>query len=148
MDKKRLEIIITSLLILVLIFVWINTAKVLSKKSKHKAKALAVSYPADKETPSTGLGQKKITPIIKENIWPEKEDIDFLRSPFSGKKYGEEQPPDFKISGIMWDETNPQVIINGKISKAGDSIEGFIIEKIERNKVILFNARKRIELNI
>jgi hypothetical protein len=148
MDKKRLEIIITSILIIVLIFAWLNSIKILNKKFKHNPKPQRFI-----EQPVTGMasiGLSKDAQAIsapKTNKWQEEESLDFLRSPFSGKRYGEESI-DFKISGLIWDDVNPQVIINGQISKRGDSIEGFIIEKIEKYKVILSNGNKRIELNI
>ncbi|NQU19210.1 general secretion pathway protein GspB, partial [bacterium] len=55
---------------------------------------------------------------------------------------------DLAVSGIIWDEVNPQAIINSKILAEGDSIGGFSIEKIEKQKVILSDGKKRIELNI
>ncbi len=139
MDKKRIEIIITSILILMLIFAWANSIKVLDKKLKQKAKPQAMSYLAKKEASLTEPNKDK---------WKEEEGLDFARSPFSGKRYGDEEVVDFKISGIIWDEVNPQVIINGKISKVGDSVEGFVVEKIEKQKVTLFKGKRKIELNI
>jgi hypothetical protein len=35
----------------------------------------------------------------------------------------------------MWDPQNPLVLINSKILKEGDQIEGFKIQKIEKNSV-------------
>ena len=149
MDKKRLEITITLFLIIVLILAWANSIKILNKKLKQGVRPKKIVEQVVPEVVSTDLSKKNIQVISipKADKWQEEESLDFIRSTFSGKRYGEESI-DFKISGLIWDDINPQVIINGQISKAGDYIEGFIIEKIERQKVTLFNGTKRIELNI
>lgn len=149
MDKKRLEIIITSVLILVLVFAWINSIKIfLKKKAKYKATPPAAAQLAPLPASLQVASVTQEVEAGKDYSSYEEDDSDFVRSPFSGKLYGEEEPVDFKISGLIWDELNPQIIINDKISKVGDSIEGYIIEKIEKQKVTLFNGIRRIELNI
>lgn len=147
MGKKRIEIIITSALILMLVFAWLNAFKVLDKKVKKGAKPQPAVYSPKMESALMQSGEKAVE-ADKYSKWQEGENIDFVRSPFSGKRYGEEEPINFKVSGLMWDDENPQVIINNRISKVGDSIDGFILEKIEKQKVTLFNGKKRIELNI
>jgi len=144
MGKKRIEIIVTSVLILMLMFAWLHTFKVLAKRG---AKPQPAAY-SPKIKSSLIQPEEKAVDKDKYGKWQKEEDADFARSPFSGKKYGEEEPVDFKVSGLMWDEENPQVIINNKISRVGDSVDGFIVEKIEKQKVTLFNGKKRIELNI
>ena len=42
------------------------------------------------------------------------------------------------VNGILWDEQNPLVMINGKIHKLGDYVEDLKIEDIDDNSV-LFN---------
>jgi len=149
MDKKRLEIVATLILIMVFVFAWLNSIKILNKKFHKNTKpktAIAQSVPGVAVALKDASQNMQIDSTQKTSKW-QVENLDFVRSPFSGKKYGEESI-DFKISGLIWDDVNPQVIINGQIAKAGDTVAGFIIEKIERQKVTLFDGTKRIELNI
>ena len=49
------------------------------------------------------------------------------------------QPSDLglEIQGIMWDKYNPSVMINDRILEKGDRIDDMLIEKIERNHVLI-----------
>ncbi len=42
-----------------------------------------------------------------------------------------------KVSGIMWDETMPVIMINKKMHKVGDVVEHLTIKEINVNSVIL-----------
>lgn len=42
-----------------------------------------------------------------------------------------------KVSGIMWDETLPVVMMNKKMRKVGDIVENLTIKQININSVIL-----------
>ena len=150
MSKKRIQIIITSFLILILIFVWANSIKVLKKGLKPKDSSLTTA-PSVSTLNSDLIDSKEETYARKE--WNEDEDLEWVRCPFCGRQYGVEEEEeevvevvDLAVSGIIWDDVRPQVIINGEILGEGDSIEGFLIEKIERQKVILSNKKRKIEL--
>lgn len=76
-----------------------------------------------------------------------------LRDPFQGvntrpissgqaQVQAKELPP-MTIQGIMWGGKFNQAIINSKVVKAGDTIEGAQVISIEKNKIILiFEGRK------
>jgi len=147
MGKKRIEIIITSVLILVLILVWVNSVKVLKKRFKPKAKSQVALLSVSSVEPQVVE--------LKEREWNEDKFLEWVRCPFCGKRYGEgeeeeevEVVVDLAISGIIWDEVRPQAIINDEILGEGDSIEGFLIDKIERQKVFLSNKKRKIELTL
>lgn len=58
------------------------------------------------------------------------------------------QQPKLHLDGIIWDAKNPLAVIDGKTVGQGDSIGDKIIEKIEKNSVILFDGKKRIKLRL
>ena len=119
-----------------------NAFKVLKKKSKSKkpgkvpSALISATYPV-----TTVLSASK-------RKWNEDKDLEWRRCPFSGISYSQETAEDLEVSGIIWDEVGPQTIINGKILGEGESIGNFSIEKIEKQKVILSDGVKTIELHI
>jgi hypothetical protein len=46
-------------------------------------------------------------------------------------------PPQFTVQGIVWGGDFPQAIIDNKVVKAGDSIEGYVIKDISKEGVTL-----------
>ncbi|MBL7197872.1 MAG: general secretion pathway protein GspB [Candidatus Omnitrophica bacterium] len=81
--------------------------------------------------------------------WDEDKNLEWKRCLFCGKRYIQEDTrADLEISGIIWDEVKPQTIINGQILGEGDLIGNLRIEKIEKQKVILSDGFKKIELHI
>lgn len=138
MDKKRLEMIITAALILVLIFAWANSAKTLKKRS----------------SPTGTLGS---TPI-QTRVYPgqEKEEISgsnlvWGRCPFSGKIYTEKEGlgiVNLKLDGIIWDRQQPLAVINGRVLEIGGRIEGNTVVDIKEDRVILNNGSNNLELKL
>ena len=143
MDKNRTKIIITAALILVLVFAWANAFKVLAKKSKPKK---------PKQAPSTSISAPSTIPTvtsISKREWSEDKNLEWKRCPFSGISYSRDtSTEDLEISGIIWDELKPRTIINGQILEEGDRIGNLLVEKIEKQKVILSDGTKTIELQI
>lgn len=146
MNKKRIQIIIIAVLVIVMIAAWANSIKILARRAKLKK-----LYPASSvtiHTPSSALHTTIEATLISKRIFKE-EDLDWKRCPFSGRNYSQQESiEDFLISGIIWDEENPKTIINGEILNEGETIGGFVIEKIEKQKVILSNGTKTVELHI
>lgn len=145
MNKERIRIIITCFLVIILVFLWFNTVKVIKKRQKAQVDRPQALF---KQLPIVDMLREKN--ISTEDIESQYLELDWLRCPFSGKHYGQEEvvASDLKISGIIWDGIKPQAIINDQILEEGDSIGNLFIEKIQRQKVILFDGKNRIELNI
>lgn len=136
MDKKRIEIIITSLLVLVLFFAWGNTIKKFKQRGGKK--------------PVLPVASLEVAPP-PATIYPESQErgLEWGRDPFSGNVYFSSQGGvDLKLTGILWDLQNPQALINDRICEKGDKIDGFQIIEIQENKVILTDQARQIELKL
>ncbi len=54
--------------------------------------------------------------------------------------------PSLSVSGAVWGGASPQAIINGKILKEGDTIEGATILKIEKEGIILLYRGRQVTI--
>ena len=80
-----------------------------------------------------------------------------LRDPFQEEKIEiEEQPqvqietkplPSLQIQGIVWGGGFPQAIINNKVVRVGDTIEGVRITDINKSGVIVFFGNRQYNLS-
>lgn len=148
MDKNRTKIIITGVLIIIMILAWMNSLKILIKRSNLN-KAYQTTSSINKSMPSNILPVAAEEILVSRRTFNEENNLDWKRCPFSGRNYSQQvSVEDLTISGIIWDEVNPQTIINGQILSEGDSIGGFIVQKIEKQKVVLSSGTKTIELQI
>lgn len=138
MDKKRLELIITAVLVVVFIFAWGNTLKVLKRRS-------AVTAP-----PTKNLVPEKETSVpVASQAKPKAEDLPWVRDPFSGKTYSQQGlGVELSLTGILWDPKRPQALINDKVCKSGDVINGYQVLEIQQSKVILSDGSKQLELKL
>ncbi|MCX6354621.1 MAG: hypothetical protein NTZ78_06930 [Candidatus Aureabacteria bacterium] len=57
-------------------------------------------------------------------------------------------PPKLRLSGILWDESQPLAIINGKPSRTGAEIDGATVVRIDRNDVQVRWKEKIITLSV
>lgn len=135
MDKKRIEIIITSALILLFIFASINAIKALKKK------AVGVSGPVSRQIRKEILAKQQEQKEIFENlVW--------VRCPFSGKVYSSAEGIELNLMGIIWDKQAPLAIINDSIVKPGDRMGANRVIAIEPDRVILNDGTKDFELKL
>lgn len=97
-----------------------------------------------------------ITPIEKKQIVPpiDKREGRRLKSSYSSWGRNPFAPGGAKdisgmiLKGIIWDEKAPVAIINEKIVRKGDEIEGKKVIEIEKDKVILYDGKDNIELKL
>lgn len=139
MDKKRIELIITGVLVIILILAWANTAAVLKKKNAPAKKSVSIvsSQPVAVQEKTRGIQET-------EN----NEDLSWVRCPFSGKPLILGAAEDMKLNGIIWDERNPMAVINDIIVRKGDTCDGHLVIDITQDKVILKGSDKEIELRL
>lgn len=142
MDKKRIEIIITAILVVVLIFAWSYSFKFLEKRPES-SKTNIVAAPG-----TLNISSPSQLPV-KEMDKIDEEGQGWVRDPFSGKIYfAKEGDVNLVLTGIIWDVKNPQVLINNRILRKGRRIEKYEIVDIQKNKVILSDGLKQIELKL
>lgn len=148
MDKQKKQLIITAGLILVLVIVWANTFKAISNKKKGKLAPPAESVSAGSFVSNEAATEAMKKPLISQK--PEVEDDSaWGRCPFSGKVfYGEAKALDLKLTGILWDEDNPQAIINDEIREIGQKVGKFKIIEILPEEVIVSDGTEKFELKI
>lgn len=132
MDKKQIEIVVTSILVVVLIaFIFWAMKKIKSK-------------------PAVDASMQQTLPVLPQSIEPAaapRQPVSWKRCPFSGKIYADKPGnSDLRLAGVVWDEKNPQALINDRIVKEGDSIGNYKIMKIEKNRVIVTDGAKDTEL--
>ena len=65
----------------------------------------------------------------------------------SSKSAPEIPIPKLKVQGIFWGGIFPQVIINDKVLKAGDTVDGVRIISIEKNDITAFFNGKQFKLS-
>ena len=88
--------------------------------------------------------------IVKPNVEYKAEDLrDPFQSPFvpreapvpgPGVLAAPEAPPSLEIQGIIWGGDFPQAIINNKVVKIGDTIEGVEIMDINQSGVVVVSG--------
>ncbi len=60
-------------------------------------------------------------------------------------KFGEDV---FKLSAILWDETQPMAIVNSQVVEVGSEVDGAKIISIEESKIKLSSDNQIIELKL
>lgn len=144
MDKKKIEIIATSILAVVFIIVWANAIKAIKKRGKPVSTASSVV------APNIFIPKSDEKSDIKP-LWTEEKDLTWLRCPFSGKSFSgalTHEVINLKLTGILWDEESPQAVINNRILGIGDRIGNNEILDINQDLVILFDGNRNFELRV
>ena len=109
--------------------------KVNSKKSELKESELIVSPHI--EYKAEGLRDPLESYLKKEEVLPAQPQQEIAPSP---------PPPALTVQGIIWGGRFPQAIINNKIVKAGDTIEGVRIIDINKDGVTVFFGNRKYNL--
>ncbi|MDD5044320.1 MAG: hypothetical protein PHH69_06970 [Candidatus Omnitrophica bacterium] len=154
-EKARKEIIITSVLVLVLVFVGINTIAGI-KKNKGSGAARAQSGVSPKHTAVPKPVKKSPTEIEKEKeslamLEQEAESMKLKRDAFVHEQVASQEeitPSDLILCGIIWDEDSPIAIINGVIVRKGDKVGTSTVKDIEENFVLLNDGNKDYKINL
>ena len=141
--KSRIKLIITAILIIIFIFSWANTIKVLQKrwggaKKKEVSSKLLVATQAPKV---------EEIPLVQV-IYEDDDGLEWIRCPFCGKLYIDGGGGVVVLSGILWDVKDPKAVINGEIVGIGDKVNKYSVIDIDRNIVILNDGSKDIEISL
>lgn len=143
MDKKKVEIIVTSGLVLVLVLAWAGSISRIKKASPLKPAAQAPVAPATQSTPASGIPQASNQQV--------EEEINWARDPFSGKLYAKitvESRSDLHLAGIMWDNESPAAVVNDRVVEVGDRINDYTVIKINPESVVLREGLREVEIRM
>lgn len=102
------------------------------------------------------LNFENFQPLAKIDM---KEVLEF-RDPFrifDDKKNTAQQPvensnkknrksPELNLQGIVWDEIQPNAVINGEVVAKGDKISGYIVQEVRKDRVVLIKNGKQTVL--
>jgi len=136
--KDKIQLGITAILIIVLLFF---VVKNFWGGKRSKAASIAQVQPM---TPK--VTEKRIS---FEELEEEARNLEFGRDPFSKQQVISVSRSSYvNLSGIAWDEEFPTAIINGQIVGVGDEIGGYRVIEIRRNKVVLTDGLKDVELKL
>ena len=156
MMKKREKII--GIIMLAVIAIW--GIMYLPKLRQGKVEIIKpIERPPEKPIRISGPKKSGIEPLEQFDIQrvveqmkskSERIDISSVRDPFKKLelKITELDFSDLVLSGIMWDEEAPLVIINNQILKEGDTISGFVIGEIRKDEVILTKGTEGYSLKV
>lgn len=145
MDKKRLEIIITSCLIVVFLLLAANSCRALKKR-----KAPAASAKPQASQQSLPAPQENKQPAVKPDAVSTQQ-LQWGRDPFSHKVYitiKESMDAAFQVSGILWDKDKSTAIINNKVCEIGSKVGNCTVMAISQDIVILSDGFQVIEKRI
>jgi len=158
-DKARKQVIVTAILVVVLIFVGMNSISDIKKKRGAKAvKPLSKVVVRKEALLKAGLklvkGDFTQAEKAKENIAKLEEEAQglklkrdvFIQAPAVSAE--EISPSDLTLYGIIWDKDNPIAIINEEIVKTGDKIGASTVARIEENCVVLNDGTRDYKLNL
>ncbi|MGA2775463.1 MAG: hypothetical protein ABSE81_05320 [Candidatus Omnitrophota bacterium] len=93
-------------------------------------------YDSSKRDPFT-------TAIIKKE-----KDMERVRSNDEDESAARSLVDSFSIQGIIWGGSFPQAIINNKVYKTGDSIQGLFISNIDKNGITFTSGGKKYILKM
>lgn len=148
MDKKRIELIATAIMVFILIIAWMNSMKAIRKRSSPAPVVAAAGSVTAEPKAQMPSGAK---PAVNKTE-PQDEISQWGRDPFSGKIYVTASRAqglgDLKVEGIIWDKNNPMAMVNGHVLKKGDNFKGNVVVDIKENSVILNDGNRDLELKI
>ena len=135
MDPKRQKIILAALGV-VLVGVWGSVFLGRpARRGGFSGTPPAVSPPA-------ALPAKGAAASSGEEGWGE--------NPFRGDRAGRTvsapavtlpgSPEGYILNGILWDETAPSAVVNGRLVAVGDELDGWKVAEIRKDRVVLSNG--------
>ena len=142
MDKKKIEIIITSVLICILI---VGLLKLIPAKRVQN-----MPFTDDVEDESFVLENSTLKTQEKlAHIEIEASRIDWRRNPFiRGRVSGSSTATSLDLSGIMWDAQTPTAIVGNEVVMEGDVIGKYTVIKINKNNVIISSDEGQKTLSV
>jgi len=141
MDPKVRKSLIFLLFIGASIYGLLNLRDRTDDQNTQPSPAANTSQPAQAVRPSNLIDIDKYS------------ELPWGRDPFTRNHEAIAEPsqasgPVWTLGGILYDDQNPAAIINGRVVRIGQSIEGALLLKIDKDKVTLENNGTRFSLNL
>lgn len=146
-NKKNIELTITGVCVIILIFLTVNN---MPKPRHNKPVSKAEPYPASE---SAILAASEAGSEVTNNERRTTNDEHWGRDPFildtSNINIKEQSVDDLVLNGIVSGKENPYAIINNDVVKLGDKVDGMAVIEINENNVVLDENGQRhtLELN-
>ena len=161
MDKKKLiQLIITGILVIILIFAINNARKASGKVKALREKTLHSDILTEKTGQDSGGQPANVSSITKnasgetryQRLSQQADGLALGRDPFSFSAETfvatEKESAPLKLMGIIWDNKNPKAVINGKIVGIGSKIKESVVVKITPDSVVLKSDDTEFEISI
>ena len=155
-NKQKTQIAVTAFLIITFIFIMGNSIRNITSSGTGTKESKIITPDKFKEIIDSTKHKTSIT-LKDTSVSKYKKEIASIeatgwgRDPFSKRSAllgGGEFISDFKLEGILWDESQPTAIINGEILKEGDKIGSAKIVQIQKDSVIINDGSKDYRLNL
>lgn len=142
MDERQRKKALYWVLVFALLFGLLNLKSIMSIGGKRTAAdlqgqgAVSTPLPAASAVPDS-FAYERLTPAKEARLA-----LDFGRNPFyRGEPAAATAPvsnaPVFRVSAISQRGSSAFAVVNGKVVKAGDTVEGFLVKDISNGKVTL-----------
>lgn len=140
-QKDLVELGVTGILLVVLIFAFVHAAK------KPAGRSLA---PETVDLSGIGSADASGATSLYNLLEQEAKSFDLKRDPFTAAPIITEKntQPGFALTGILWDKIKPLAIIDGEVVKKGDRIADKTVADIKRDGVILSDGQEFIEIKL
>lgn len=134
MDRKKLEFIITGILIIIFLLFLVSTVK---KRSKKSSEEISQEKPVEKIVAQPNVSSGIETVKLNWGRDP------FVLNPQKPIKKGE-----FLLTAVIWDELKPHAIINNEVVVAGQEIDEYRVIKINKDNVVLQKGDQELTIRL
>jgi len=145
-QKELIEISITGVLVVVMIFAFGNAAQ-----KAHLRKMKSVLPKAADLAPAPAVQEDKIdSENLYNSLLKQAESFDLKRDPFTAAPIISEKSikSGVVLTGILWDKDKPMAIIDGNIVKVGQRVGNQTVMEIKRDRVILTDGEVLAEIKL
>lgn len=139
MDKQQKLKIALPILAVVMVFVWGPILTASGFKNKNRQNAVVVTAKDDGQTNNADLASLVRSSQRKKARTTY---LDWGRNPFTLLEYSHV----LILEGILWEEKNPQAIINGNIVSVGDRVDSYVVSEITQTSAVVDNGTNRTKL--
>ena len=144
MKKNTIEIIITSILVVVLLFAVSNILN-RGKKSSAKKESTGV-ITAEKKQPEIEVTSAK---TAFKDLEDRAKELKWDRDPFTHNlTHSAVVTEELRLEGIVWDNQSPKAMINDKIIGVGEKVGNYTVLEITPGSVTLTNGVKEAKLEL